>query len=1441
MGEFVETSSKRQRVCEEEIVDRISSLPDSVLVHILSCLPTKDAVRTVLVPRFRHLCNFLTTLTFDSSWYGGDEYGCKEFFDYVRLVLIYHQNGTIEKFALKVDVNFLFSKKVDNANDEDNHNDDDDDDDEVNHNDDDDDDEDNHVEYEDLYLAGLEKRKASEVDSWIHLAMRKNVKVLHLDFLLYGEPKPNASYRLPSVVFRGKYLTELKLVACEIKPVGKIQLNCLKRLFLKDVVLNDETINRILSGCLVLEELSLIHCYGLSRLGFGNPSIKSLILNHALEDDRVEISCPNIESLDIAGYTDLVDLVDVSSVVDSSISLGYFTGSLEEYKSLEALFKKLGRCKMFSLCNSCILVYSIWQLRNQTGLLFGWKCLEFEVELTKWHLPGISCLLRTSPHLETLAMYIYPEDDKTFRLDNCEWAKQYDFDGGSFWRLQEGTFHCLEKQLKTIKIYGGYITEPYVIDTVEFLLKNATVLEKLEISTNKTLKHSHQAYYSRRKVELTTEQRLEFSQKLLSLPRASPRAVIRSLMQEMGEIVGTSSKTPRVLEEEVVDRISSLPDSVIIHILSFLPTQDAVRTVAVPIFRHLWNFLPILTFDHSQYSDKYEVNGGGFHVNEYFLAFIRHVLMFHQNKTIDKFFLKMDLNLGYFRGAKPQHLFFAISDLNREKSMSSEVDSWVHFAMRKEVKDLDLAFVTPRYYVEPKARYRLPSVVFRGKHLVKMKLVGCEIIASDRIELNCLKQLVMGTVVVNNENINKILCGCSVLEELSLDFCYGLNKLSFRNPSIKRLKVFQGNPEGEGRRLEISCPNIESLDISGCMNLVDLANVSSVVDFSIAFMWGLEESREHQTIKEHFNKLSGGKIFRACARCILVFTSWQLLNQPNELFGWKSLEFKLCPSKWYQPGIYGLLRSSPCLETLAMYICTECEPRYPLADDECQWMKSYDFDGEKFWRSQEGTFHCLEKNLKSIKIYGHISEPYVIDMIEFLLKNAMVLEKLEISSQKTFRPFPKTNCCPQKVELTTEQRQEFSQKDYEISKHDLINLWMAQGFIQPPNRGQSLEDVGHDYFMALLWRSFFQEPKEDGSGNIESCKMHDLMHDLGKSVAGIECSLTNLEGEHVDENTRHVSLGETFYLSSWEIPVRVSCATETFSSRRSNRHSGRLSELSMLNNLRGQLEIFLLSDTYHPEIGASYLKEKLYLESLFLVGLNEMVFESLQPHPNLKNLKGWWKEDKESIEATPTTTQELLLPYFPHLSTLIIRDCPKLTSSFPLFPTLNNDLQWWNTGTRPLQQTLRMRIKGEITSASNTLLPLSNLKCLSLYGIENVVLEELLQDGRFTCLESLHINSYPELTLFPNEVNGLTSLHELSLYNCPNLMDLPSWIPSLTSLRELAIGYCPKIATLPPGMSRLTNLHHLKITECPHLTERCQSDTDANWSQISHVPDIVYY
>nr|XP_023914745.1 putative disease resistance protein RGA1 [Quercus suber] len=105
-------------------------------------------------------------------------------------------------------------------------------------------------------------------------------------------------------------------------------------------------------------------------------------------------------------------------------------------------------------------------------------------------------------------------------------------------------------------------------------------------------------------------------------------------------------------------------------------------------------------------------------------------------------------------------------------------------------------------------------------------------------------------------------------------------------------------------------------------------------------------------------------------------------------------------------------------------------------------------------------------------------------------------------------------------------------KDYEIEKERLVKLWMAQGFIRLSCQDQCLEDVGHDYFMELLGRSFFQEDTRS------IFKIHDLMHDLAILVAGLESTTFEINGKNIEEKTYHVSFG--FDLdSSKQIPTSL--------------------------------------------------------------------------------------------------------------------------------------------------------------------------------------------------------------------------------------------------------------------------------------------------------------
>ncbi|KAI9087083.1 hypothetical protein K1719_030918 [Acacia pycnantha] len=98
-------------------------------------------------------------------------------------------------------------------------------------------------------------------------------------------------------------------------------------------------------------------------------------------------------------------------------------------------------------------------------------------------------------------------------------------------------------------------------------------------------------------------------------------------------------------------------------------------------------------------------------------------------------------------------------------------------------------------------------------------------------------------------------------------------------------------------------------------------------------------------------------------------------------------------------------------------------------------------------------------------------------------------------------------------------------KDFSFKKKTLIQMWLAEGFIQPTVSMRCEEDVGNEYFMSLLSRSFFQDVKRDHFDNIVTCKIHDLVHDLAVYVAKHEYLVISVGKEKpTGDQTRHLSV-----------------------------------------------------------------------------------------------------------------------------------------------------------------------------------------------------------------------------------------------------------------------------------------------------------------------------
>ena len=98
-----ETEGKKRRRDER---DRISELPDCILMHIMSFLDTKDAVQTcILSKRWKDLCKCLTDLTFRSPF----RCKCKKYFRKFVSWVLSSRNDSCS--LLNVDINNSWIEK----------------------------------------------------------------------------------------------------------------------------------------------------------------------------------------------------------------------------------------------------------------------------------------------------------------------------------------------------------------------------------------------------------------------------------------------------------------------------------------------------------------------------------------------------------------------------------------------------------------------------------------------------------------------------------------------------------------------------------------------------------------------------------------------------------------------------------------------------------------------------------------------------------------------------------------------------------------------------------------------------------------------------------------------------------------------------------------------------------------------------------------------------------------------------------------------------------------------------------------------------------------------------------------------------------------------------------------------------------------------------------
>lgn len=429
---------KKQKVFEIEKEDRITSLPEPLLAHILSFLPTKDAAKTVLLRTFGNLWKFSPNLDFHVTLYNNRSIMSSTqsmdrwFVNFIDHIILLHESPTINKFCL------TFGSAIERKR------------------------------FMSWHLVPSLCNVAQRVDSWICFALRKRVNILQVEISKHGLYGGVLNYNLPDSVFNSDSLTELKLVSCGFKHLGKIHMRSLKSLSLERIILCNSLIEEILSGCLSLESLSLIRCCGIHKLNITSECLKSLTITLGEDETScLEIYCPNVKSLNIFGAIWRVSLKDSSSLVCAH--LDFYCGgrySNQEYQQVGWLLEELSHTKFLTICNWCTLVLAIWESSPSLNRKF----LVLKTMQTKWHLLGIANLLRNSSTLERLTIYIEP-GALVLTSDDVMWLQAFGFHQKIVGMMRCGSDHTILME----KITGIYSSRSIVLQTISKVLEYMAV------------------------------------------------------------------------------------------------------------------------------------------------------------------------------------------------------------------------------------------------------------------------------------------------------------------------------------------------------------------------------------------------------------------------------------------------------------------------------------------------------------------------------------------------------------------------------------------------------------------------------------------------------------------------------------------------------------------------------------------------------------------------------------------------------------------------------------------------------------------------------------------------------------------------------------------------------------------------------------------------------
>lgn len=407
------------------------------------------------------------------------------------------------------------------------------------------------------------------------------------------------------------------------------------------------------------------------------------------------------------------------------------------------------------------------------------------------------------------------------------------------------------------------------------------------------------------------------------------------------------------------DRINNLPNSVLHHILSFLPTKTSVHTSLVcRRWRNLWKNLQTFNFcDNSHYMIYDEDNIKQFLC---FTVFVNAVLSLRRSRDTRKF----HLSCVHF----PSDPFFAYS-----------VDTWISTVVGPQLEEFHLTLHCLDGFA-----FNLPQSLLSCSNLISVSLSGnilFQLQDSSGICLPSLKvlQLLLDMYLLDLNPVNIFLSACHVLEDLEMSFTHESLAILRVPTSLKRLKIMVETKVGAC--LEIDAPDLKFLSLTN-VTISHAATIGNLHKVEEAFLDVLPtpESESVEPLLNLLRALSGIKHLELFSSTTKWLSAAPTSDFPEFHY---LLHLQLFLLSFNFNFIFDMLHKCPILQTLITF------------NDKMD--PSFDSSPAYGWETKpQSVPKCLVSHLTFIKFEAYLGHSNELEFIGYVLQNGLVLKTVLI-------------------------------------------------------------------------------------------------------------------------------------------------------------------------------------------------------------------------------------------------------------------------------------------------------------------------------------------------------------------------------------------------------------------------------------------------------------